>query len=239
MASGNLKYFNGKVANVIGYQSLGKQRLRSMPARVRQTKATKQSGLLFGKASSIAAAIRYNLVSINPYPSDLKMQTRLTSSIYKWLKENAGKTPFTANHLPFIESYQFVDEGYTLADRMRITIEVRQIAEDRLQIDIPAFIPRQSIIAPAHTESLDFHFTAVHCPLNRPEDALSASTVFNLEYSEQPIDGHRFLLELPTRPESLLVTVLALRYLTPGGKTVQSSIEKGFRPTAIISAMNL
>jgi hypothetical protein len=239
MGTGNLKYFRGKVANVIGYQSYGKQRLRSMPGRVHQTLATKQSGRLFGKASGIAAAIRHQTTNIIPFPSDLKMQTRLTSSVYKWLKENSGKAAVVASHLPFIEGYQFTDEGYTLAERMRLPIEIIHPVQGLLQIHIPTFIPSKSIIAPAETVSVKFQFAVVNCPLDDPEKASGHSTELNFDFNDQQTDEQTISLELPTQPETVLITVLSLRYLIPTYKGLQPSTAKGFMPTAIVSAMSL
>ena len=239
MASGNLKNFSGKIAHVIGYQLHGEQRLRSMPRSMHQTKATRQSGRLFGKASGIAAAFRHELLQMIPYPSDLKMQTRLTSAIYKWLKENALNIPFVASHLPFIEGYQFTEEGYTLAERMRLPFEIIQPGEGLLQINIPSFIPTESIIAPTGTVSVECHLAAVNCLLDHPEIPASASTVVNFDFNDNRIDEQSISLSLPTPSGSLLITVVSLKYVVLTYDGLQASRAKGFMPAAIVSAMSL
>ena len=239
MATGNLKSFSGKVANVIGYQSYGKDRLRAMPRGVRQTVATKQSGRLFGKASRIGGVFRRQLLPLIPNPSDIKMQTRLSSAIYKWLKENARALPFVANHLPFIEGYQFTEEGYTLAERFRLPLEIINPQEGLLQINMPAFVPSHAIIAPGGTVSVACHFTAVNCMLGDPEKYGSASTVLTFDYNDNPVDAQSISLQLPTPAGSLLITVLSLKYLVATSNGLQPSAAKGFMPAAIVSAKSL
>jgi hypothetical protein len=239
MAAGNVKYFKGKIANLIGYQLHGEQLLRSMPGKVHQTKATKQSGKLFGKASGIAAAIRHRIPEIIPYPSDLKMQTRLTSSIYKWLKEKAAVVPFTNNHLSFIEGYQFTEEGYTLSERCRLPWQIGNPVEGLVQISIPAFIPDQCVIAPNGTVSVVNRFAAVNCYLDNPEKSTSASTELKFDYNNNLIGAQTISLLLPTPPGSLLVTAVSLKYMIATYQGLQASTAKGFQPAAIVSAMSL
>ena len=70
MGTGNLKSFRGKAANVIGYQSYGKDPLRSMPNRVRQTVATKQSGLHAITAPRGTVSVECHLAAVNCVPDD-------------------------------------------------------------------------------------------------------------------------------------------------------------------------
>jgi hypothetical protein len=238
MANGNLKSPSGKVANVIVYQSYGKDRLRSMPDRVRQTPATKQSGLLFGRASKIGGLLRQQFGEIIPYPSDIKMQTRLSSSIYKWLKEGKGNVPFAADHLPFIEGYQFTEEGYTLAERFRLPLQIINSTDGLLQINMPAFVPTQSITAPPGTVSVVCNFTAVGCLPDNPEITGSASQLLTFDYNDNPVGAQTLSLLLPTVPGSLLITAMAVNYLV-AGQGLQPSTRKGFRPAAIVRAMRL
>jgi hypothetical protein len=239
MGNGNLKSFNGKVANVIGYQSYGKDRLRGMPKRVRQTKATKQSGRLFGRASKIGGVFRRQLLQMIPYPSDIQMQTRLSSAIYKWLKENAMALPFAADHLPFIEGYQFTEEGYTLAERFKLPLQITNPADGLLQINMPAFVPSQSITAPRETVSVECHFAAVNCLLDDPEKSDSSSTLLTFEYNNNPVAARTISLQLPTAAGSLLITAVSLKYLVATTNGLQPSALKGFMPAAIVSAMSL
>jgi len=239
MANGNLKSFSGKVANVIGYQSYGKDRLRGLPGRVRQTMATKQSGRLFGKASKIGGVFRRQLLPLIPNPSDIQMQTRLSSAIYKWLKENATALPFAAGHLPFIEGYQFTEEGYTLAERFRLPLQIINPADGLLQINIPGFVPSHAITAPPGTVSVACHLAAVSCLLNDPEKSGFSSTMLTFDYSNNPVEAQTISLQLPTPAGSLLITAVSLKYLLATANGLQPSTGKGFMPAAVVSAMSL
>jgi len=77
--------FTGRVGNLIFYNVNGNKYVRTMPSKVRQTKATKAKASEFGKASTLGSLIRSQMLPIVANPKDLKMQTRLVSAVYQWL----------------------------------------------------------------------------------------------------------------------------------------------------------
>jgi hypothetical protein len=57
---------NGKLGNLVFYEFRGVPCTRTLPSKVRQTKATKKSARLFGRATSLSAALRGGLGNFLP-----------------------------------------------------------------------------------------------------------------------------------------------------------------------------
>ncbi|GEP97839.1 hypothetical protein [Chitinophaga cymbidii] len=80
--------FTGKAANMIGYYRDGKHYFRSMPASVRQTKATKRAALRFGAASKKGRLIRSAFADALDIPYDGSHINRLNKLLIKAGREN-------------------------------------------------------------------------------------------------------------------------------------------------------
>ena len=239
MATGNLNNFSGKIANVVGYQLLDKQRIRIAPGKIRQTRATKNSAALFGRASRMAKILRHSLENVIPNPIDNNMHTRLNAAFLKWLRDNGTAVPDTADHLMFVEGFQFTEEGYTLAQRFRVQMSVTNPSEGLVQMEMPSFIPSKSIYAPGGTASVQCNIIAVNCLIEKPNVVGSNSAQLSFDYNGNSVDAQTISLNLPTPPGSLLVTAVSLKYMIPTTTGLKASTAKGYQPAAIVSAMSL
>lgn len=74
----------GRIGNIVFYKRGDKYYSRSVPGRIRQTKATKKCATEFGKASGAGKILRQQLLPVIPFPADNKMQTRLVSDLCRW-----------------------------------------------------------------------------------------------------------------------------------------------------------
>ncbi|GEP95709.1 hypothetical protein [Chitinophaga cymbidii] len=75
--------FTGKLDNVIGYERNGQHFIRSMPARVRQTTATRQASMQFGAASRKGKLIRKACCGLLDTPYDGSLVNRLNKALIK------------------------------------------------------------------------------------------------------------------------------------------------------------
>lgn len=75
--------FTGRLDNVIGYQRNGRHFIRSMPAHVRQTTASRQAARQFGAASRKGRLIRKACCGLLNVPYDGSLVNRLNSSLVK------------------------------------------------------------------------------------------------------------------------------------------------------------
>jgi hypothetical protein len=102
--------FTGKLGNLIGYCRNGKYFLRSMPAIVRQTIATRKAAQRFGAASRKGALVRSALTPELDVRCDTSYVNRLTRALI----------PATGNRKRVIEGFRFnqdtgIDRFFTVA----------------------------------------------------------------------------------------------------------------------------
>ena len=113
----------GRIKNLICYKVGDKYYTRTAPGKVKQTKATKKRATEFGKASGMGKCMRQQLLPVIPFPADNKMQTRLVSVLFQWLR--AGYDPGQpCNDVSFIKDFQFT-EGYSIKERWMIPLQER------------------------------------------------------------------------------------------------------------------
>jgi hypothetical protein len=173
MASQKQLQITGKIGNMIFYKRGDNYYARSVPAKVKQSKATKKCSTLFGKASAAGKCLRQQLLPCLPFPRDVTMQVRLVSAISAWLR--SGYDPAQPNDkVPFISNFQFT-EGSSIKERWRVALQVIKVDDGGLQLTIPAFVPAKSISAPAGTVTVKCNIAAMACNIEngiQPADFL-------------------------------------------------------------------
>ena len=112
----------GKIGNIIFYKRGDKYYARSVAGHTRQTKATKKRATEFGKASRAGKILRQQLLPVIPFPADKKMQTRLVSDLFSWLR--SGFDPGQpCDPVLFLNNFRFT-ESDTIAERWRVSLDV-------------------------------------------------------------------------------------------------------------------
>ncbi|HEY8660044.1 MAG TPA: hypothetical protein VIL78_13500 [Hanamia sp.] len=224
----------GRIGNVVFYKLGDKYYARSIPAQVKQTKATKARATEFGKASRIGKILRHQLLPVIPFPTDNKMQTRLVSLIFKWLQANSKMTIEPVDAVPFINKFQFT-EGYSLQERWKVPLEVIHPSPGLLRLKIPAFIPARSISAPAHTVSVVCKISAAGCNVDKGIATGCYSTSLQFDYNNVEVLEQIISLPLSTPTGSLVVTAMSLEYNIPKNGLVQKTTNKAFMPAGIVN----
>jgi hypothetical protein len=225
----------GRIQNVVFYKRGDKYYARSVPARIRQTKATKKRATEFGKASGIGAGLRKQLLPVIPFPADNKMQTRLVSELCSWLQ--SGFDPEQpCDPVPFLNDFSFT-EGDTVTERWKVSLEVTKIADGMLQMKIPAFVPAKNILVPAGTVSVKCHIATGGYHLKNGGETGGFSTSLNFNYNDEPVPEQIISLPTPTPSGSLIVTGVSLEYYFNKNGHLQKSMNKAFMPAGIVSAM--
>jgi hypothetical protein len=226
----------GRINNLIFYKLGDKDCVRTVPQRVKQTKATKASGKLFGIAARAGKAIRQQVLPVIPFPADNKMQTRLVSAIYQYLKSPEGAATASNNELPFIIDYTFT-EGYTLAERWQVKLTVTEINEGIFELSIPAFIPAKSISAPAGTVSVTCNIAIAGFTRATGIAAGGFSTSLHFDHNEIEVPAQVVALPIPRSGGSVIVTAASFEYNTIKNGIPGKMKNKAFMPSDIISAV--
>jgi hypothetical protein len=235
MASQKQLQITGKIGNVIFYKRGDNYYARSVPAKVKQTKATKKSATLFGKASAAGKCLRQQLLPCLPFPRDLTMQVRLVSAISAWLR-SANDPPQPGDPVPFISNFQFT-EGYSIKERWSVALQVTKPEEGKLQLTIPAFVPARSLSAPAGTLTVKCNIAATACNVEKGAIAGGFSTSLHFDFNDKEVPEQIVSMPLATSPKNLVVTAVSLEYFSVKSGYPQKIVKKAFMPAGVVSAM--
>ena len=149
----------GRIQNIVFYKRGDKYYARSVSGGIKQTKATKKRATEFGKAATAGKILRQQLLPVIPFPADNKMQTRLVSDLFSWLRSGFDLEQ-PCDPVPFLNDFSFT-ESDTIAERWRVSLEITKAADGMLQMKIPSFVPAKNLLAPAGTVLVKCHIATV------------------------------------------------------------------------------
>jgi hypothetical protein len=226
--------FSGRIGNVIHYKMGDKFYSRSAPVKYEQTVASKASARVFGKASSIGALIRKGLSSVIPNSSDRKMHGRLVAEIFTWLQIVRNR-PAAKNNQPKFDILDSLNsEAPGLSSRWHVEVKVLNPSPGRLEIWVPAFIPKQAIIAPPEAIEIICRIATTVIDINNIKmiGRFKVEIIYSLDDNEAP--GQTIPVEIPMPKGSLVVTGLSLVYAVNEDDTRNIVTDNAFLPSKII-----
>jgi len=226
----------GRIQNLVFYKLGDRYCVRTVPSRVKQTKATKARGKQFGIASRAGAALRRQLLNVIPFPSDNNMQTRLVSAIYKYIQLVEKIQPEQTDQLAHIDDFQFTT-GYTILDRWKVALCVIRNPEGGLQLNIPAFIPTRNISAPAETVSVICEIAAGGFDRKTGNPSGGFSTSLRYQYNDVEVPEQVIRMPIPMPPGCVIVTAISFQYRMRKNGHESAVKKKAFMPAGIVSAM--
>lgn len=225
----------GRIQNVVFYKRGDKYYARSVSGKVKQTKATKKRATEFGKASSMGKCLRQQLLSVIPFSADNKMQTRLVSALFQWLR--SGYDPVQpCDDVPFVNNFQFT-EGYAITERWMIPLQITNPGPGILELKIPAFVPVKAISAPAGTVSVKCNIAVAGCNVESKVATGGFSTSTLYDYNEAEVPAQTVSLPAPTPAGSLVATAISLEYNFVKNGHPEKTKNKAFMPSGVVSAM--
>ncbi len=225
----------GRINNLIFYKAGDKYYIRTAPAKVKQTKATQKRAGEFGKASSIGKSMRQQLLPVIPFPADNKMQTRLVSALFQWLREGYDRV-HPCDDVPFVNNFQFT-EGYSITERWMIPLLITIAEPGLLQLKIPAFVPLKAISAPAGTVSVKCNIAVGGCNVESCVATGGICTTILYDYDEALVPEQLVSLPVTTSAGSLVVTAISLEYNFIKNGHLEKTKNKAFMPSGVVSAM--
>jgi hypothetical protein len=229
--------YHGTIDNLIFYKRQGRNCVRVVPREMRQNDATKASARLFGKASKLAAAVRKKLAPVIPFPGDIRMQSRFTTALFQWMKANNPFEGTRIKKLKLIRNFQFTKTGPSFTRRCIIKPAFSVLSDDQLQIQIPTFIPKHSIAAPAKTFSVKLKIALVSCKIKTGKVMGSQKVEIDFPFDTTEVGEQIFSLKLPMPTGSLLLAGAILEYRIKNLRVDFLCRKKSFMPAAIISAI--
>jgi len=230
MALQTANYLSGRIENIIFYKSRGKYFARSMPVNVKQTMATKTRSSNFGIASAAGSTLRGLLMPVLPFPKDRNMQNRFSGAIAKWLARSNVNDLQPEYNLPYVQDFNF-NAQTSIAERWKIAIAVTQTADGGIAVHIPAFVPANDIIAPAHTTVVLCTVVAAWCRLKDGTAAGNFALTMEMPYNQDVINEQTLSFPVVTSNGHLVITAASFRYVLAGGKPNENI---SFIPSSVI-----
>jgi hypothetical protein len=225
-------YLSGRMNNVVFFKRAGTYMARSLPATVKLSAATKVCNGNFGMASACGKSLRQLLQPVLPFPKDRRMQIRFSGAIAKWLGADAAATIPPITPIPFVHQFRFTDcPG--VSERWKLRLLVEQPAANVITLQIPAYIPTQTISAPAHTVAVTCTITVAGCMLMDAAPTGSHSTTIEIPYTGSLIPAQIIEWPLPAPAGAVIITAVALRYRLADGQYCSSP---AFLPASVIDA---
>jgi hypothetical protein len=218
----HLMEISGKLANVVFYKKNGKNFARIAPAEFERTAPMKARSQNFGLASRNGRILRRMLAGLLPFPKDKSMQSRFSGIISRWMGKREVKDIAAEKNIVYLSDFQFNDK-YWLTQRLRIGLTVSQPSDNMLQLNIPAFVPTGSIIAPEGTVSVNLQVCAAPVNLAEGTPDMEFSTNIEIAYNADSRAAQTIELPMKTKSGTLIVTTCALSYtVLEDGKNVIS-----------------
>jgi hypothetical protein len=231
--------FTGRVGDLIYYNMRGRQYVRTMPKKVKQTKATKASAGEFGRAAALGAAIRSQMGSIISEPKDNKMQTRLVTVLYQWLLQLRNQKDSKSIQPRFLMGFQFTEQRHSVTGRWMVGLNIHIPANGGIQIKIPAFVPTEVIKAPKDTASV---VCRIAISVSDVADAFPIgrdATELIIEYNNKLVSAQTLSFKLNTHKGSLVATGISLEYKIAKDGYLAKNTNRNYMPSEIVHAVYL
>lgn len=229
--------FSGKIGPLIGCLRNGKYYYRGKSRKVKQTKATKASSSIFALASRAGCVMRQYLQHSIPNPKDKEMQCRLVGSISNWLRLGKEQPRQPTANIPFVNHFEF-NPAKPLEYAWRQSPGFMLAGPGMAELQVPAFVPVETIKAPANTTHIQLCISAVALQLDSYSNFGAESLTIDMPYDDTAQASQSITLPLQTEPGNILIAALQIRYGTEkAGRLTYLKADK--MPAAILGAVYL
>jgi hypothetical protein len=221
---------------VIVYYLNGKQYMRSKPAKVKQTKSTKQAGKSFGKASSLASQLVGTFKPLVPFCENREPYHGLCTSLVKWVSAEKTNPNKPNKDSILLKGLRFVKES-SVESRFLAGWEITYTANGNVQIHIPAFAAKDGIYAPPGCKTIELKMMAINCKPYTGEiktQAMESLVIPNNKTIQPATDIH---LAITASAESLTLVALALKYDNINWSAASKKADRRWMPAGIVSSM--
>lgn len=173
--------------------------------------------------------------ALQPHVSLLQhksVQQHFNGCLDKWL---TGKNPTSidaASNLPHIQGFDF-NENSSVTETWKIHFKVVPVSENLLELHIPAFVPWDTITAPAQTRQIICSITAAACNVMQPVELGSSHYSFIIPYDNHQLPARVIPLTIPASDGCICITTVGLQYELKNGKTYSRT---SYMPCSIIDA---
>lgn len=225
-------FTSGKIGPVISYEFRGKPCVRAKPQRVRQTKATKASAKLFGKASRLSRLLRGGLKPVLPDPQEKDMMYRLNNTLFRWLQAGMPDPTLIASDPLAINAFEFNTQS-ELSARLKVKPTVEWI-KGKAIIHIPKLVPAIAISAPARTKTVQWTICLAGCSITDSNQAWNTETTIDMPYNDKEVPAQQIELSFNIPRESITVVAIGLSYIAEKKGRLNKIVDKKWLPCGVM-----
>ena len=220
----------GRVGNIILYSWKGISCARTLPSRVKQTKATKQSAKDFGRAVKLSKLLRESLSHALPNYTSREIMYKMNAALLNWLRQQK----------PIEEDISFVglefNDKSPFSARFRKQLVVDFDTKGKVIIKVPRLKIPDDIIAPAHTSSIRLNIAIAGCMLNLSQSTDLASATIKMP-SNDSVAAIKEEMKFTCKPGSINVVAVSLHYITKKDGREKEIIDERWTPASIVAAV--
>lgn len=207
----NIK-LRGTVENTIYYQWKDIHCMRTVPARVRQTPATKKEAANFGVAVKNAAIARSMFKVITQYlPPNRAIIYKTDGAFRKWLHTHPLNEQAVINHIPFFEVLSF-NEEINFQSVIKAKVTISRGSEGQLLINWPECNPVTFVRAPAETQHVVIKYLAATIDMHNPGIYHYSEAAISFTYADGVMPAKEMVLENVTAPVNLALVAMSVWY---------------------------
>lgn len=200
------------VENIIYYQWKGIDCIRTVPAHVRQTKATRKAASDFGVAVKSSAVVRSMFGKLMPQqPAERSVIYKVDGAFRQWLKTNPLSNPEQMDEIPFFNGLSFNDE-VNFQNRIGINIPINRTAERNLVLQWPELNPVKDIKAPKETAQVVVQYIAATIDMGKGAAHHSSATSFTIPYVDQAMPPQEMIFENVTGTQCVALVGMSIQY---------------------------
>lgn len=201
----------GTQANIIYYNWKGVFSMRTKPARVKQTKATKSSASVFGKAASLGAALRKAFAALLPNAKDKKMQLQFQTALQIFLQQYKTGSMTAGPVATALQGFRFNEKagGYGLLQKI---ISINSVGSNTVQAELKTFNPVQELPAPRGTATVALLMAAAS--FNAQAGKITDQNFVQQEiiYTDAVADAKQLTIALQTKKGHCIMMIAALQF---------------------------
>ena len=231
MARRSEQHISGAVGNVIFYKLNGQDLIRSKPGKMKRKRSTPVARLntAFGSISTYGSRMLKQVSTCFLFAFTLDVYNRVRG----WMHIQFGAQRDTGSwQLAQQTSMCPLNKEADLRDLLMTEITINDIGEGKININIAAMNPKQSLRAPQRTSNVNMKFIAVTSAFK--EDGLQNSFCmeqYKFAYRDTSLPEKTLLLDTKAAG-NIAIVVIALEYETASGIY---NTEKRWLPAAVVA----
>jgi hypothetical protein len=226
----------GKVGVLVYYQRNGKTCMRTIAGTVKQTEATKEKAVLFGRAVRLSARLRSGLKEVVENPKAKPIMYALNKGLQKWLALSQPTNKELSTGLPRLTGLP-LSKKTSVNQRFKKEIVVNFELPGTVVLTIPELVPTESIIAPAGTQDIIMTVGVVSCKLDEQRKiGDDRSACFKITHDSNPVAERKISFDFPIKPAHLVLVVVSMRYRIPKPGELKIIMEDPWIPVEVVGS---